>query len=1073
MNTWHRDSITLGELDALRKAAERSWGDDTRHPLKRGDRRAAVGQSYVTARWLTERLGGYVGVKNGRYAWVSQDGGYVIDLAQDPYLYEKNSGYDPYPTVDNDRTERFTKRANLVFNSLDSLLKLSLDYMGDAYPAQEPQRVEDIDNQYWDDEPDVDPASGEYKFVYAGGTLEVSSAHDHKQLADHSGINDGHQGPMAVGWAIVNNGKVTWETQSNINLKALERVFKDYGKNVGWEWGGMTNVEGEPINDEFAPKTTKTLRYAFADGHLYLGRVSHSELSLQAEEDLQREGGKADRFGWITATDQRAYVWPVHIPAIASLCEWAEDQGLTLYAANNNVVKKIEDLELDNTGANSGDIQPREEEFNNDERGAAGLYKCPSCSQLFPRWQLYDKHRKGGCGDEPNQDGKFPEIGSDEPDPFKPHVTPLQPEVFPVASYKEASRVNGFLGGSEDDTYFVAYHYGCPIGYARLSNGRIQDMHCAKADVKNIILSKVVKYTDKQPKDLLSGPVPFIFDVDEDSITVGHQGQRTSDIPGRFTPGGIVEGIYEPGGKVMIKTLTNMPYTVRHMVELWYYEHPELTVTGVHLQDDDGGDTKLAATQQDVGGFIASLVASNHVIDSVSKLLFRNGGQVYAVGGAVRDAILGKEPKDIDLMVTGIPKNNVQALLEGLDGTVDYTGKDFGVFRYKEDGEEVEIALPRHERSTGDRHTDFDVEADHNMSPEEDLFRRDFTANAMAVNLNSGKLIDPYNGANDIESKTLRTLHGNSLNEDPLRVVRALVAKARHGLHPDEQTKTQMANAAASLEHLPVERVQAELDKLFAAEDPANAIRLAHESGVLKYILPEVDSAFGYDQNNPHHDLELGDHLTDVLERISTKSDDPDVRLAGLLHDIGKPESAWLNPERGTNHYYKKNFKDGTSIGEQHELVGARMARDAMNRLRYPKERIDRVSDIVKHHMFSPFENEKGARKFLNRVAPHGDDLLHLRWADQGGKGKGQDQRDNNEYQVQANLLEQVRKSQQPTSVSQLAINGKDLIDAGIPEGPEVGTTLQNLIKEVINDPSLNQRDKLLQLAQGNGILDQ
>ena len=125
---------------------------------------------------------------------------------------------------------------------------------------------------------DVEPASGEYKFVYANGTLEVSSAHDHKQLADHSGINDGHQGPMAVGWAIVNHGKVTWETQSNINLKALERVFKDYGKNVGWEWGGMTNVEGEPINDEFAPKTTKTLRYAFADGHLYLGRVSQTTL---------------------------------------------------------------------------------------------------------------------------------------------------------------------------------------------------------------------------------------------------------------------------------------------------------------------------------------------------------------------------------------------------------------------------------------------------------------------------------------------------------------------------------------------------------------------------------------------------------------------------------------------------------------------------------------------------------------------------------------------------------------------------------------------------------------------------
>lgn len=479
-------------------------------------------------------------------------------------------------------------------------------------------------------------------------------------------------------------------------------------------------------------------------------------------------------------------------------------------------------------------------------------------------------------------------------------------------------------------------------------------------------------------------------------------------------------------------------------------------------------DENFRTASDDLGRSVTQIVANNPVIQPVVDALMAAGGQVYAVGGAVRDTIMGKTPKDIDLMVTGIPKESMDSVLEPLGGSIDYTGKDFGVFRYKEAGEEVEIALPRHEQSTGNKHTDFSVDADHTMTPEEDLFRRDFTANAMAVNLGTGELIDPYDGEEDIRNGQLKTIHDQSLNEDPLRVARALVAKGRHGLHPDEGTIAQMAEAAENLQHLPAERVQAELDKIFGSDDPVGAIRLAHESGALKYILPEVDATFGYDQNNPHHDLELGEHMLDVLDRVSQKTTDPDARLAGLLHDIGKPASAWVNPERGTNHYYQKNFPDGSTVGQQHELVGEEMARDAMTRLRYPKDRTDRVSEMIKHHMFAPFDSEKGARKFLNRVEPHADDLLNLRWADQASKGKDQDAFDANEYQVQRNLVDQVRQQQQPTNLSQLAINGQDLVEAGIPQGPMVGEILQNLMTQVIGDPSMNDRDKLLQLARGS-----
>lgn len=1070
---WHRDSITPGELDALRHAAERAWGSDTCHPVLAGSGGVGTGQCYVTSRWLVSRLGGYVGHRRGHFAWVSPDGRYVIDLTGDHgkqrYSYGKNEGFVPYRLVDNERTERFVKRANRIFDNLDSLLKVSLDYMGDAYPAEEPQRAEERQQQYWHDEPDASPGSGEYKFVYGNGGLEVSPSHDHRQLAEHAGLSSNHTGPVAVGWIVVSNGQATWEVQTNVNIKALERVFKDYGKQMGWKWGGITNIEGEPINDEFAPQKTSILRFAYVRDHLLLGRVSHSELLLRTANDVDdAEGNEAPKIGWIQIRGSRAEVSPIHVSAIPALTEWADDEGLVLYAGNDNVLNTIEDLEVDNLGSNSEDL---DQNSNPVERDPSGLYKCPSCSRLFPRWHLYDRHRKDGCNVGADQQGGFPELDMDKPSPFEPHFTPQQPEIMPLAGYTEASRVDGFLGGYNDDDYYVAYHYGSPVGYARLRQSRLCDLHVVKEEARIPLLSKVVKYTEKQPKDLLDAPVPFIYDIQEDGIYIGHPGQRTSDIPGRFTPGGIVEGMYEPGGKVIIKSMTNMPYTVRHLVELWYYQHPELEVTGVHLKDDAGGDTKLAAGKEpeegvSVGDYIATLVAADPAVHGAALALRQVGGNVYAVGGAVRDAVMGKEPKDIDLMVTGVPAHAVEAVLRKLPGRTDITGKDFGVFRYRQDGHEVEIALPRRERSTGERHQDFDVRADHTMSPEEDLYRRDFTANAMAVDLSNGQVIDPYNGADDIASKTLRTINANSLSEDPLRVVRALVANARHGLRPDKATKEQMAANARSLQHLPGERIQMELDKLFAAEQPTEAFRLAHETGVLRHLLPEVERCMGYDQNNPHHEHELGEHLLRVLERTCQQSEDPDLRLAALLHDIGKPDSAWVDPERGTNHYYQKKLPDGSTVGQMHELVGADLARKAMNRLRYPKDRISRVTDLIKHHMWKGFTSEKGARKFLHRVGDHADDLFALRWADQGGKTTYPTD-PNLSLDIQRRLVEQVRKSQQPTNKSQLAINGNDLIAAGFPPGPQMGQILNQLTQAVIEDPRQNTRERLLQLAQG------
>jgi tRNA nucleotidyltransferase (CCA-adding enzyme) len=784
---------------------------------------------------------------------------------------------------------------------------------GDAYPGEEPETV--ADRSY-----DVgSPTGGEYKFVYGNGELRVSPDDDHRALQGYMGIDSEYSGPFAVGYVHVDNDSATWEVNTNVGLKAMHRILKDYTDKVGWRWHGLTDIKGQPINDDFAPK----------------------------------KGG------------------------------------------NDNVIKRHEDLEQ----WNIYDPTPNDDQRNPDERQPGGVFKCPDCDRLFPDWRTYSLHRDQELGpaNTVDEDGKFPELNNDAI--FRPHFTEQQPFTDVVAA--------------------------------------------------------------KAPKDLIEDPVPFIYDIEEDAIYTGHPGAKHSDIHGEFTPGGIVEGVYEPGGKVSLRTMTNMPYTVRHLIELWYWQHPEFEVRGVWLEDEQGGRTKLAANNP--GPHIKMLVSSDPAAWAAHKALSALGGKVYAVGGAVRDVLLDKQPKDIDLMVQGLPADDVRRALEALPGRVDLTGKDFGVFRYKHRGHEVEIALPRRERSTGDGHQDFDVQADHTMSVEEDLERRDFTANAAAVDLDTGQLIDPYNGKQDIKDGVLRTVTPKSFEEDPLRTVRALVAHARHGLHPDADTKTQMATYADRIKHLPAERVQAELEKIFESKNPASAIRLARESGVLKHILPEVDAAFGFDQNNPHHTHDLGTHLLHVLEHTQEKTDDPDVRLAALLHDIGKPDSAWTNPETGYNHYYQG--PDGQ--GRNHDEHGAELAAARLRELKYPAKTIERVRSLVNHHMYPDFSSARGARRFVNRVGEHADDLMTLREADRNGKGTDDYQNTKTPVEVQRGLVEELRQKQEPTKMSDLAINGNDLMDIGYVPGPLLGKKLQELTQLVVEDPSLNNRETLLEMANG------
>lgn len=552
---------------------------------------------------------------------------------------------------------------------------------------------------------------------------------------------------------------------------------------------------------------------------------------------------------------------------------------------------------------------------------------------------------------------------------------------------------------------------------------------------------------------LIQGPIPFIYDIQQDRIYVGHPGERHSDIQGRFTPGGIVEGQYDPKGNVQIRTDTDMPYTIRHMAQLWYALHPELEMKGIYLLS---GDQKHKMASANIGHKVRNLLATEPAAYSAYKAL-SEFGKVYAVGGAVRDVILGKIPKDIDLLVQGIKEEDVQNILSRLPGRVDVTGQHFGVFRYRDpDGNEVEVALPRLESSSGDGHRDFDVQADPFLSVEQDLGRRDFTANAMAVDLSSGELIDPHHGSEDIKRGSLELVSDKAFEEDPLRILRAMVAISRHQLIPTKEVLESIHKNSYRLQNLPAERIQQELDKMMTGDDPALAISLLEDTGVFKDILPEYQKTIGFDQRNRNHFEPLHDHLKTVLRKTVEQSRDPDLRWAAFLHDIGKPRSLWLD-EEGNGHYYENEHGHGAN----HDELGSKMSREALERLKFPNNRTDRIEHLIKSHMFPRFENERGARKFIQRVGDeHADDLLRLRASDVSGRDARRD-----DVGLMTEMVNRVRQTGQPTGVSSLAINGNDLIQAGFQPGPQMGATLQYLADQVVENPELNTPETLLQMA--------
>jgi tRNA nucleotidyltransferase (CCA-adding enzyme) len=435
------------------------------------------------------------------------------------------------------------------------------------------------------------------------------------------------------------------------------------------------------------------------------------------------------------------------------------------------------------------------------------------------------------------------------------------------------------------------------------------------------------------------------------------------------------------------------------------------------------------------------------------------GLDAYLVGGAVRDELLGKRSKDQDFVVPGVGHEELRAALEPHGRVEDLVvgGRVVGARLYPNDREVrqlapagIEFAPPRIERSTGPGRHEFEIVPDPSLSIEEDMRRRDFTVNAIAKRLATDELVDPCGGAADLERRVLRTVSSRSFDEDPLRIVRGLRLVSELDLDPDEQTLAQMREHAERVRLVSGERIGGgiaadglgELSRLVLGKHPAKALRLARDTGVLIHMIPEYEPAIGYDERTERQPLPLEEHIFAVVQAAADAEAPLTVRLAALLHDLGKPKAP---------------------VFAEHAKEGARIAAAVLERLRYPARLQRHVTRLVGAHAFQVEPSPESARRFL---AEHGAelalDLADHRLADLGAKGAASDAI--TQAEEFRRLLESERTS--PYRLSDLAIDGADLIALGFREGPDLGRALNGLLDRVLADPSLNTRERLLEEAK-------
>lgn len=431
----------------------------------------------------------------------------------------------------------------------------------------------------------------------------------------------------------------------------------------------------------------------------------------------------------------------------------------------------------------------------------------------------------------------------------------------------------------------------------------------------------------------------------------------------------------------------------------------------------------------------------------VEELLgtFRAAGhEAYIVGGCVRDALLGLAPKDWDIATNAKPEQ-IQELFS--DSVYE---NQFGTVGIKTRSEDTTLAVVeattfRKEEGYNDgRHPD---RVSFAASIQEDLARRDFTVNALAYDGKS--LLDPYGGAQDLKEKLIRAVGDpkERFTEDALRLMRAPRFAAQLGFHIEEQTQGAIRENSPALARIAAERIGDEFRKLLEAPNAADGIELLRELKLLPHVLPELEEGWGITQNK-HHIYTVWEHNLRALRYASEQEYNPHVRLAALLHDVGKPRS-----KRGEG-------PDSTFYG--HQVIGARMTEKALERLKFPKKDIEKVSLLVHAHMFNydpEVATDASVRRLVAKVGPENMmELVQLREADRIGSGVPKAV----PYKLRHFMFRIEKVLTEPVSRKQMAVNGDVLIEKdGFKPGQRLGAVLDTLFDEVLDDPSRNTEEAL------------
>jgi tRNA nucleotidyltransferase (CCA-adding enzyme) len=432
----------------------------------------------------------------------------------------------------------------------------------------------------------------------------------------------------------------------------------------------------------------------------------------------------------------------------------------------------------------------------------------------------------------------------------------------------------------------------------------------------------------------------------------------------------------------------------------------------------------------------------------VGETLRAAGFESFLVGGCVRDLIIGLTPKDWDITTNALPEQ-IQTVFPD-----SFYENDYGTVGVKTGSEDestaiVEATPYRTESGYSDKRRPDKVEFGTSLL--EDLARRDFTINAIALDDSKGHIVDPYKGQNDIKDKIVRAVGVPSerFDEDALRMLRAVRLVAELGFGIDGDTASAISENSKHLSHVSRERVKDELVRILNSNQPMSALVLAQRLGILEFISADLIRGIGVEQNKAHS-YDVFEHLMRTMQHAADKNWDFDIRLAGLFHDVSKPETRRWSDEK----------KEWTFHG--HEVVGSRVTKKALENLHFPRETIDKIVKLVRWHMFFSDPEQitlSAVRRMIKNVGEENIwDLLNLRICDRIGTGRPKEQPFR--FRKYKAMVEQALRD--PISVGMLKTDGTRIMEMfRVNPGPKIGWTLNALLEEVLDDSAKNAEEYL------------